>query len=124
MTFKTFKKLYSEALEYKNLDLYIMERGWQEWMNDIVPDDESGAFVTADKVFEVLKKIYHLANSENKWSALSGEFRSREEIVNMFGIPIRTVQNWDIGQRAPNDYLIILMTYTLINDICESKKEK
>ena len=33
MTFKLFRTLYGEALEATDLDHYIMERGWQEWMD-------------------------------------------------------------------------------------------
>lgn len=111
MTYGTFKHLYSEALEHKSIDLYIMERGWQEWMNDM----------SADDIVVALKKIYHIANSEDKWGALCEEFSNRSVISNLYCIPQRTLQNWDLGKRSPSEYLIMLIAYTVINDLCEKR---
>lgn len=34
-----------------------------------------------------------------------------------FGIPLRTVQGWHIGERKPPDYVVKLMLEILENDI-------
>lgn len=115
MTYKIFRELYEQAREYDNINLYIMERGWQDWMNDL-----SGADVISD----VLKKIYSLANSDNKWKAISEEFRNFKEISDIFGIPYKTMQNWNSGHVRPSEYLLLLIAYAVINDICEKKEEK
>ncbi|MBQ8429144.1 MAG: helix-turn-helix domain-containing protein [Clostridia bacterium] len=39
------------------------------------------------------------------------------EFANYFGIPFRTIQNWEGGQRTPPQYIVNLIEYKL-------KKEK
>lgn len=114
MTFNLFLTLYNEALEQPNLDRYILERGWQEWMNNY----------SADKISAILKKIYSLANADNKCKAVFNEFHNLKEISETFGIPYRTVQNWNSGQADPTDYLIMLIAYAVINDIIEEKTDE
>ena len=38
---------------------------------------------------------------------------SRKEFAEYFGIPYRTLQNWELGLRVCPDYLIALMRYKL-----------
>ena len=38
---------------------------------------------------------------------------SRQQFGRYFGIPYRTVQNWDLGIRSCPDYLLRLMEYKL-----------
>jgi DNA-binding transcriptional regulator YiaG len=38
---------------------------------------------------------------------------SRQQFSRYFGIPYRTVQNWDLGIRSCPDYLLRLMEYKL-----------
>ncbi len=44
--------LYKEALEYSDIDMYITERGWQDWM-DNYPNKDLGT---------LLSSIYNLAH--------------------------------------------------------------
>ena len=39
MDFILFNRLYCEAKEYENLEMFIAERGWQEWMDNYKIDD-------------------------------------------------------------------------------------
>ena len=41
---------------------------------------------------------------------------SRTEFSKYFGIPYRTIQNWDLGLRECPQYLIELMAYKLNNE--------
>ena len=41
---------------------------------------------------------------------------SRTQFAEYFGIPYRTVQNWELGIRACPDYLLNLMQYKLYNE--------
>lgn len=36
ITYDLFTKLYGEAKTYDSLELYISERGWQDWMDDLI----------------------------------------------------------------------------------------
>ena len=41
---------------------------------------------------------------------------SRPQFAKYFGIPYRTVQNWELGLRECHDYLLNLMQYKLENE--------
>lgn len=41
---------------------------------------------------------------------------SRPQFAEYFGIPYRTVQNWELGLRECNDYLLNLMQYKIENE--------
>lgn len=38
---------------------------------------------------------------------------SQREFADYFGIPLKTIQNWEIGRNSPADYLLRLMEYKL-----------
>lgn len=38
---------------------------------------------------------------------------SRKQFVEYFGIPYRTIQDWELGNRACPEYLLELMKYKL-----------
>ena len=41
---------------------------------------------------------------------------SRPQFAEYFGIPYRTVQNWEMGERKCPDYLIELIRYKLLKE--------
>lgn len=41
---------------------------------------------------------------------------TQRQFGDYFGIPLRTVQNWEGGQRACPDYLLSLMVYKLTSE--------
>ncbi|API90296.1 hypothetical protein BKP56_07265 [Marinilactibacillus sp. 15R] len=104
MKFELFRNLYSEALDYESLELYIGERGWQEWMEKYDPAD-------------YLPEIYKLATSELKETRERKEL-SRAAFSRLYGIPVRTVENWDNGSREAPVYVKLLIDYSLfITDV-------
>ena len=42
---------------------------------------------------------------------------SRTQFAEYFNIPYRTIQDWELGNRTPPDYLIDLMVYKLFTDV-------
>lgn len=108
MKYELFTRLYSEARGYNDLDTYIAERGWQEWMEDYSVGDTLDASLIAD----VLKKIYRIA------SATLSELRemagmSRAEFGRVYHIPISTLESWEYDLRNLADYKIMLIAYTV-----------
>lgn len=101
MKFNLFKQLYNEALEIASLELYVAERGWQDWMEDYEPQE------TAD----ILTKIYTLANNPLKDTRLV----SRAEFARQYNIPVRTLQDWDLGNRTPPIYVKMLIDFAQFN---------
>ena len=102
MKYNLFLTLYKEALEYSDIDMYITERGWQDWM-DNYPNKDLGT---------LLASIYNLAHKPLK--AIRQERNiSRAQFSRMYSIPIRTIENWDGGKTTLNEYLKCLLCYTL-----------
>lgn len=97
MKFELFKELYNEALSIASLDLFVAERGWQEWMEDYDADD----------VVNILTNIYYLANSPLKDTRKV----SRAEFSRQYNIPNRTLQDWDLGNRNAPEYVKLLLDF-------------
>lgn len=104
MNYELFITLYSEALEYDNLDMYIAERGWQDWMDKHDPTT-------------VLPKIYKLAHGTLKNNRT--EFNlNRASFSRLFRIPLRTVENWETetdSRREVPQYTRVLIDYALFS---------
>lgn len=105
MRYKLFLSLYSEALDYADADMYIAERGWQDWMSDY-PEENLGT---------ILQDIYFLANSDLK-NVREEYGYSRAEFSRLFNIPLRSLENWDAGYRKMPDYVKTLICYALFED--------
>ncbi|HEM6089758.1 TPA: hypothetical protein U2B88_001822 [Streptococcus suis] len=99
MEFNLFNQLYSEALESPSLELYVGERGWQDWMNGY----------DAKEIANILSAIYSLANS----SLAGSREGSRAEFARKFDIPVRTLEDWDSGKRVPPIYVKKLIGYVI-----------
>ncbi|QGX01537.1 helix-turn-helix domain-containing protein [Streptococcus ruminicola] len=102
MKFELFKQLYSEALEGKNLELYVSERGWQEWMDDY----------SQEKIKDILNTIHTLANNNLK----NTRRVSRAEFSRRYHIPIRTLEDWENEKRTPPIYVKMLIDYVQFTD--------
>lgn len=49
---------------------------------------------------------------------------NRREFADYFGIPYRTMQDWELGNRKMPDYLLRLMEYKIEMEALISEKEK
>lgn len=104
MTYELFSRLYDEASDYEDLEFYIAERGWQDWMDD---------YQEADVIADLLEKIYTFAKSDFKTLRIQSGYGIKAFSL-AYGIPERTVQAWEYGERAPADYLTKLLAYTML----------
>ena len=104
MTYKLFLSLYSEALGYADADMYVAERGWQEWMNEY----------PSEKLGSLLQNIFFLANSDLKTIREKYGY-SRAAFSRLFNIPIRSLEDWDAGRRKMPDYVKELICYALFD---------
>ena len=41
---------------------------------------------------------------------------SQTKFADVVGIPVRTIQKWEQGERTPPDYVVKLIEYFLINE--------
>lgn len=102
MKFELFRALYSEALEYEDFDMYVAERGYQDWMDSY------------ENIADVLKTIYDLAHSTIKQTR-EGRDIPQAAFGRIFAIPVRSLQNWDAGVRTPPAYIKMLLDYAVFN---------
>ena len=100
ITYDLFTKLYGEAKTYDSLELYISERGWQDWM-----DNFNIEIVTA-----ILKKIYEYSK-ESLQDIRTRLNYSRIGLSRAYYIPLRTLENWDDKQNM-SEYVEVLVKYT------------
>lgn len=104
MKFDLFKELYSEALESGALEVFIAERGWQEWMNEYENEPQ--------RIADILTRIYQLANNPlSDTRAIS-----RAEFSRTYNIPNRTLEDWDWGNRTPPQYVKLLIDFAQFNN--------
>lgn len=115
MKYELFSRLYNEAMDYDDIDIYIAERGWQDWMDQYCPAD-SDDWDDSDEphlLVKILNRIYELANmSFKQMRAETGmSFKRFSEI---YGIPSRTVQDWEYEQRKIPAYTKKMLAYTML----------
>lgn len=101
--YELFTRLYDEALSYKEVDFFIAERGWQEWMN---------SFEEVETITKILKAIYKYSRCPIK--DIRNELNiSRASFSRKYGIPLRTIEDWDAGKSKIPEYTEKLIKYTL-----------
>lgn len=116
--FELFSTLFIEAEQYDNIDMYIAERGWQDWMNEY----SNGTDV--DRLSLVLSNIYNLAKMEIK-EIRAFENLSQPKFCAIYRVKIRTLQDWEYGNSAIPDAIKTLICYTIfIKSLKDKRIEK
>lgn len=109
MKYGTFAKLYQEAALYSDVEMYIGERGWQEWMNECSEDKDAAAQLAA----EAMVKIFRLAKLSLAQIRTECLKISKAEMARTYQIPLRTLENWEADKRELRDYTLTLIAYTV-----------
>lgn len=103
MLYTTFIRLCDEAVRHENAEEFIMNLGWQEWMNKAADADE----ITKD-----LSLIFELASLD--FPGLRKRLDvSMAKMSTMYWIPLRSIENWDSGKREIKDYYLNFIRYTM-----------
>ena len=103
MLYTTFIRLCDEAVKHKEPEEFIMNLGWQEWMNKAVNTDE----ITKD-----LSLIFELAGLD--FPGLRKRLNvSMAKMSAMYHISLRTIENWDSGSRKPTPYTLDFIRFTI-----------
>lgn len=109
MKYDLFARLYSEALEYNDMEMYVSERGWQAWMDEYYNEDVPGT------VGEILLHIYELAHMDFRKMRESQSI-NRAKFSRKYNYPVSTFQSWEQdGKDAPQGPKM-LIAYTIFND--------
>lgn len=106
INFDTYRRLYGEAKEYDNIDMYIMERGWQDWMDDM----------SADEITKLLRAVYSIGRDGFK-SMVEISGTKLAEFCRRYLLPYRSAQNWLNGEREAPEYTMLLLGYAVLSDI-------
>lgn len=106
MNFTLFAQLYFEALDYNDFDMYVAERGWQEWMDEFEDEDGSGLCIV-----NILEDIFGFAKMTLPEIRKKHNL-SRAEACRIFRIPVRTFEDWERKGSAP-EYTKCLICYAL-----------
>lgn len=107
ITFQNFLALVIDAADCKTEDQYIAEAGSSVY-----------ADLDADEILSLLHRIwiYHTGGL----CALRKELGlSRISLSRAYGIPIRTLENWDAGVAFPQKYVSDPIAYALLADFAE-----
>lgn len=115
MKFETYVRLYAEAKEYTDIEMYVMERGWQEdWMRSLA---------NADEIVNLLKSIYDISNNGIK--AVLSRYKSLKQVSVLYKIPYSTVQKWKSEEITPPEYTVVMLSYiTLFGDDKSEQAQK
>lgn len=114
INYSTFVRLYNEAEQEKDLDMYIAERGWQDWMGDDVDD--------VDEVIDVLRTTYEATRSDFKGlREMLGI--SQADMIRTYNIPARTLKQWEYGEREPAEHVRKLLAYAVTMETLNKENE-
>lgn len=102
--FETYRQLYSEAREYRRFDMYVAERGWEDWM-EMVPEGNG---------IKLLKAIYKISNGGIE-SMLQVSGFNLKGIADLCVIPYTTLQRWKLGISSAPEYTLMLMSYAIVS---------
>lgn len=105
INFKTYASLYGEAKSYDSIDMFIMERGWQDWMDHVNKND----------VAKILTDIYEMSK-DNINGILQVSGLNLSSLARKFYVPLITAQKWKAGQRKPPEYTMIMLSYITLID--------
>nr|DAH33352.1 MAG TPA: putative transcriptional regulator [Caudoviricetes sp.] len=100
--YELFSKLYNEAKQYNSLEWFVSERGWQEWMN----------LFDVDMIAKMLEIIYEYSRCTIK-DIRNNLNISRASFSRKYGIPLRTIEDWDSERSKIPKYTAELIKYTL-----------
>ena len=109
MTLTEFHRLRIDAEDCANLEEYIYEESGS------LPAEFYSEDGSADKALKIMKIIWELTHdfTFKKLRAVSG--LTQAEIIRDYGIPRRTVEDWDSGHRVPPEYVLELLAADVVS---------
>ena len=113
LPYEQFVRLYTDVLEIADYDMYICERGWQNWMNDF---DLDTIVKTLDLIREISLRSFQELRKETGLS--------QARMAHAFGIKTRTIENWESGSRTPPEHDKLLISYVIFLEIMNRKEEE
>lgn len=95
MTDKLFNKLWKDALDQPNKEIFLAEYGYPDWFDEISQDPQ--------EISEILGNIHDVAQMSLK-EIIKKAGMTQAAFSTKFCIPIRTVEDWASGKNKCRDY--------------------
>ena len=115
MRYTDFLRIYEGAKTYTDFDMYVAERGWQDWMNSL----------SDEKIIKYLTTIYSLAKGDNR-ERRETLCSSRSKMSQLFHIPVRTLEAWETsnesGAREMRSYLEAFYAFAIFTEMIEERE--
>lgn len=109
MTLAEFHRLRIDAEDCETLGQYMCEESGS------LPAEYYSEDGLADKAIKIMKIIWELTHdfTFKKLRAVSG--LTQVEMIKEYGIPRRTVEDWDGGHRVPPEYVLELLAADVLS---------
>lgn len=104
-----FKNSIEEAKAFESADCFAANHGHPLEC----PYDENG-------LMRLCTLIWAAAHSDMNTLIDLTTGGNLSQFARMYGLPIRTVQNWQRGERNPPDYMLPLLAYAIAAEIPET----
>ena len=113
MLLSDFHRLRIAAEDCSSLEQYIAEEGGS------LPEECYSANGSGDAPIKILTTIWELAHDFNfrKLRQISG--LTQAKFAQEYGVPPRTLEKWDTGERTPPPYVIELLAADVIKELAE-----
>lgn len=101
---KMFYRLWRDALDQPNKEMYIGEYGYPDWFDEISLD--------ASEIVNTLGNIHDIAHMSIRAMIKAAEL-TQSAFAIKFCIPLRTVEDWATGKRKCADYVRLMIAKEL-----------
>lgn len=91
---------YSEDEYYR----YVCEVGFEDWMEEFI-DGEEVTEREGDEINKVLKEAFELSKEQRLKAERKLAGLTQAQMAEEFGIPKRTIENWESGTRTAPEYV-------------------
>ena len=111
MDFSAFSQLFQFSKDYDDVQRFVNDKKeWSSWMKEY-PD--------AYRISEVLAEIFALGHCTVK-QLREKTHLSKAEFSRRYMQPLRTLENYEYGTRRVPDFLLLMVSYTILNSENES----
>lgn len=97
-----FIRLTLGALDCADFDAFVAEEGGSVPLDDL------------DDLMLVMRRIWDYSRSRDIVSIRKQTGLSQSNFAREFGIPLRTLQGWELGERTAPQYLTDLIAYVAL----------
>ena len=109
MKYRDFRNIFLTLDDCDSEDMFIAERGWQEWMEEYA-DDESG-----EKITNILHSVWCMKDNIVKGlKTVCG--LTQKEISEQYGIPKRTIEQWSSELRKIPPQKACMLAFCVFSD--------